>query len=218
MLSYIQNKVSVIDEETLVRICKSSFKGEEIKKSKSLLFESISTNLRKIMRKSKGKEERDLADIINLFKSAEPDDIPVFVARQLEKLPPITFDHLDCTKLLKDIVRMQSNIDEMKNNYATLNQLQELRAELLQSKYDSFVPISAFKVNKRRGACLMNSGPIGLTHVHDSSLNESRISDIEINGNTLQFKDIVPVPADDLKTQQRSSADCTDTAHLVTGE
>lgn len=75
MLSYIQNKVSVIDEVTLVRICVSSFTGEEIKTSKSLLFDSIPTNLRKIIRKNKGKEERDLSDIINLFKSADPDDI-----------------------------------------------------------------------------------------------------------------------------------------------
>jgi hypothetical protein len=75
----------------------------------------MSTKLRKIVRKNKGKEERDIADIINLFKSADTEEMPVFVARQLERLPPITFDHLDCTKLLKDILKIQSDIAEMKS-------------------------------------------------------------------------------------------------------
>lgn len=176
MLAFIQNKVSVIDEETLVRVCKSSFTSEEIKKSKSLLFDSIPTDSRKILRKNKGKEERDLGDIVNLFKSAEPDIIPVFVARQLEKLPPIMWDHLDCTKLLKDLMRVKTDMEEFKSTYATLNQLKELKSEFLQFKNDSFPPASVSsvcKVNLRRGAWVMDSGPEGLSHHHNSTINES---------------------------------------------
>jgi hypothetical protein len=32
LLSYIQNKISIVDEETLVRICTTSFSSDEIKK------------------------------------------------------------------------------------------------------------------------------------------------------------------------------------------
>lgn len=213
MLSYIQNKVSVIDEVTLVRICVSSFTGEEIKTSKSLLFDSIPTNLRKIIRKNKGKEERDLSDIINLFKSADPDDIPVFVARQLEKLPPITFDHLDCTKLLKDLVRMQATIDEMKLTYATQDQLRELKVECLRGKNDTLPPSSAFKVNTKRGAWLLDSGPMGLSHLHNSSMNESanNISGSKLDTNSPQYREIVPVEGKQIEfefnAQQRSYSD-----------
>lgn len=91
MFSYIQNKISVSDEETLVRICTSSFTSEEIKISKTLLFESLPTSQRKIVRKNKRKEERDLEDIINVLKTVDPDFVPLFVAHQLEKLPPILF-------------------------------------------------------------------------------------------------------------------------------
>lgn len=217
MLSYIQNKVSVMDEESLVRICKSSFQSDEIKKSKSLLFDSLS-NQRKILRKNKGREERDLADIINLFKSAEPDEIPVFVARQLERLPPVTFDHLDCTKLLKDIVRMQTTIDDMKSSYATLDNLKELKAEFIQNKNISYIPSSAFHVNKNRSALLMNSGPMGLSDMHDSFLNESFCSnhnDNEINKNTPQYRNINISQVDlyqsqiDTSTQRSSTNNAT---------
>ncbi|KAL0881578.1 hypothetical protein ABMA27_001409 [Loxostege sticticalis] len=184
MLAYVQNKVSVVDEMTLVRICLSSFTSEEIKKSKSLLFDSISTKLRKIVRKNKGKEERDIADIINLFKSVDAEEMPVFVAQQLEKLPPITFDHLDCTKLLKDILKVQSEIAEIKSTYATLACVDELKAELRQIKYDSLPPTSNFKVNTRRGAWLSDSGPVGLTHnlLFDESCSEKVVNEFRDMG------------------------------------
>lgn len=100
LLSYVQNKLSVIDEDTLVRICSSTFSTEEIEKSKSMLYESVPVDKAKIKRKNTGKEKRDLVDILSVFKTVEPDLFPIFVARDLERLPPVLFDHLDCTKLL----------------------------------------------------------------------------------------------------------------------
>lgn len=147
MLAYIQNKLSVIDENTLKQICISSFKAEEIQKSKSLLFEALPTDRRKITRKNKGKEQRDLNDIIMIFKSVDPDDIPVFVAKQLEKLPPITFDHLDCTKLLKDILKIQNDIENFKISYATVDQLENLRTQMLHEKEICLTTNNASKRN-----------------------------------------------------------------------
>jgi hypothetical protein len=59
MLAYVQNKLSVIDEDTLVRICSSAFSSEEIERSKELLFESIPVEKAKIKRKNKGKKQRN---------------------------------------------------------------------------------------------------------------------------------------------------------------
>lgn len=164
LLSYIQNKISVIDEITLVRICSSAFDSEEIKQSKSLLFNSVPTQHRKILRKSKGKELRDLEDIVSLFKSTDPDVIPVFVARKLEKLPPITFDHLDCTKLLKDLLRLQNDIENVKLTYVTQKDLETLHMELDARKYESVPPSPHFRnINSKRGAWNADSGPFGLS-------------------------------------------------------
>lgn len=60
LLSYIQNKISIADEETSVKICASTFSTEQINKSKELLFESVPTDQRKTIRKGKGKENRVL--------------------------------------------------------------------------------------------------------------------------------------------------------------
>lgn len=192
MLSYIQNKISIIDEESLVRICVSAFTSEEIKNSKSLLFSAVPAERRQIQRKRKGKESRDMEDIISLFKSTDPEILPVFVARQLEKLPPITFDHLDCTKLLKDLTRMSAEIENFKTTYATLNHLEELKQDFNRLKSKSIPDTSCFNVNLKRGAWCRNSGPMGLSQLQNSTLDESQnfnISNCESNNN-LQYRSI----------------------------
>lgn len=173
MLSYVQNKLSVIDEDTLVRICSSAFTSEEIEKSKELLFESVPVEKAKIKRKSKGKERRDLVDIVSVFKTVEPDLFPIFVAKNLERLPPILFDHLDCTKLLKDLLRVQTELKEVTETYVTQAQLEEVKTDILKMQNDSLIPASACKVNNmKRGGWVMDSGPIGLSHIQNSSLDE----------------------------------------------
>lgn len=188
------DELTVIDEDTLTRICLSAFSIEEIKKSKSLLFESLSSDQRKILRKGKGKEERDLNDIVSLFKTVDPEEIPVFVARQLEKLPPITFDHLDCTKLLKDILRLQAEINSVKAGYATVQQLNTVKQEILhEMRCTSLVepPASNLQnINCRRGAWTLDSGPMGLSHFQNSTINEQNtIADDNISQN--QYRDIL---------------------------
>lgn len=109
-------------------------------------------------------------DIINVFRSVEPDQFPIFVARDLEKLPPILFDHLDCTKLLKDLLLLQNEIKEIKKEYVTQTQLKDLKTDLLKMQNDSLIPTSLCKLNMKRGGWLLESGPVGLSHVSNSSV------------------------------------------------
>ncbi|VVD05699.1 unnamed protein product [Leptidea sinapis] len=75
------------DKDSFVRICAICLPSE----------------LRRPVRKGKDKENRILHDIISLLKSVDPDILPVFVARDFEKLPPITLDHLDHLIIQADI-------------------------------------------------------------------------------------------------------------------
>ncbi|XP_063636282.1 uncharacterized protein LOC134806823 [Cydia splendana] len=196
LLSYIQNKQSVIDDNTLVRICTSAFSSEEIKQSKTLLFESLSTGQRKIVRKRTGKEARDIDDIVTVMRAAEADTLPVFVARKLEKLPPLSFDHLDCTKLLKDIVKLQNDLDEIKSSYATKSELENVRVDMQNLKYASLPHTPFNAVNNRRGAWVHDSGPIGLVSQYSHCNRESLDSDIvpsEIHSSTLGNTVVPPV-------------------------
>lgn len=166
MLSYIQNKLSLIDEESLTKICLSTFTSVQIEKSKSLLFESLPADQRKKARKGQGKDNRVLNDIISVFKVTEPDVMPVFVARDLEKLPPITFDHLDVSKLLKDLMVVQAEIKNIKASYVTTDQLEELKKDIKNIS----VSVSPHNINRKRGACRDNESI--LLSQHSSSTAE----------------------------------------------
>lgn len=83
-------------------------------------------------------------DIISVFKVNDPDVLPVFVARDLEKLPPITLDHLDVSKLLKDLMIIQTEIKNIKSSYATVEQLETLKRDCLNEKPTDISPPAVF--------------------------------------------------------------------------
>ncbi|XP_063392561.1 uncharacterized protein LOC134678047 [Cydia fagiglandana] len=169
LLAFVQHKSEVMDNESIIRICATAFTPEEIVNAKSLLFESVTVNKRKISRRNQGKSQRDLEDIITLFKETDSELIPTFVAKDLHKLPPVTFDHIDVTRLLKDLLIMQSDLKTIKESYVTSSQLEEVKNSFYEGRYASLT--SGQNVNKKRGAFMLNdmdSGPIGLIQCGDS--------------------------------------------------
>lgn len=192
LLAYIQNKISVVPEPDLIKICVSAFNSDEIKTSKTLLFESLPTDKRKIIRKREGRENRDIRDILGVFKSADVEVIPTFVARNLDKLPPVTFDSLDVTKLLKDITLLRADVDVIKSNYVTMDTFEDLKNDV-SSKRQSSIPTQSIPVspcfrsiNLKRGACF-DSGPMGLPHL-DSTVLEVDCKNVQ--SSSVQNKDL----------------------------
>lgn len=106
-------------------------------------------------RRKDGKKQRNLEDIICVFKVTEPDLIPIFVARDLQKLPPVTFDHVDVTKLLKDLIIMRNDINNIKESYATVNQLDELRMDLESARPPASFLTCNINKKKEEGICLI---------------------------------------------------------------
>lgn len=134
VLAFLQNKIDVMDEESLVRICATSFSTEEVSNAKKLLFESAPSSKRKVTRRGTGKNERDLYDIITLLKETDPEVVPIFVARELQKLPPVTFDHVDATRLLKDILLIQNELKIYRETYVTKEQFDAVKEDLEKLK------------------------------------------------------------------------------------
>lgn len=159
LLAFVQNKADVMDEVSIIRLCNTAFKSDEIVTAKKLLLESVTPRSRKITRKGEGKEKRDMEDILCIIKETDPECLPIFVARDLQRLPPVTFDHLDATRILRDIIKLQDDITVIKENYVTKEMLKESSPE-----------VNNFVNTRRRGAGLMDSfecesGPIGLPHI-----------------------------------------------------
>lgn len=180
LLAFIQNKQDVMDEKSLVTLCLSSFSEEDIDAAKSLLFSAVSQ--RKITRKKSNKSYKDLYDVLAVFKETNPDELPVFVAKELQKLPPLTFDHIDASRLLKDIILLKTELKTIKDTYVTQNQLLEMRSDLINAKNASIIDGPDHFVNLKRGGRCQNSfcfdsGPFGLPHIPVSTQPENESAD-----------------------------------------
>uniref|UniRef100_A0A2A4JJZ9 Mutant cadherin n=1 Tax=Heliothis virescens TaxID=7102 RepID=A0A2A4JJZ9_HELVI len=182
VLAFIQNQVDVMNEESIVRLCATAFSCDEIVTAKDLLYQSVQTKEKKVKRKGKSevKVQRDLEDIISLIKCTAAECIPIFVARELRKLPPVTFDHIDVTRLLKDIITVKTQIEAIREEYATVEQVNKLNMELINLKQASLVDGYRQEnnfVNTNRGTRNLlrldnfdlNSGPIGIMNLSKES-------------------------------------------------
>lgn len=130
LLTFVQNKIDVLDELSIVQICATNFSDVEIEDGKQALYSACGDKVRNINRKGEDKKKRNIKDIIKLLKEVDPDVQPIFVARDLNKLPPVSFDHVDVTRLLKDMTCMKTELTDFKTRMGT--ELVELRNSLNQ--------------------------------------------------------------------------------------
>lgn len=154
VLAFIIHAIDTMDEVSILQICKSNFKEEEVCSAKSLVFQSLGKADQMPSRRRDG-GEKSLQDIITLLKETDPDHVPVFVAKRLDRLPPVTFDHVDVTRLLKDITSLKfSQAELMKKLEASEAAVSDLRAEVVSLRNTVSISRSPehANVNTRRGA------------------------------------------------------------------
>ncbi|KAJ8720777.1 hypothetical protein PYW08_006242 [Mythimna loreyi] len=186
VLAFIQNKCDVMDEDSMIRLCATAFTPDEISAAKNLLFASVKIVGKKINRKREGKMQREIEDIIALIKQKDPEEMPIFVARDLQKLPPVTFDHLDATRILKDLILLKHEIETIKETYTPMDQFSKIRNELINLQQASIV--NNFErdnfVNRKRGTSRMldsselncESGPSGMIHITPKKMSDNNYS------------------------------------------
>ena len=116
VLCYIQNKMKILGVDSIVQLCEPVFDVEQVEKAKDRLFELCFEENDKTERKTRigqHKNERNIRDICNLFEE-KGNDAPVFVAQNLNNLPPVTINCLDVSLLLSENKRLQAEVKILK--------------------------------------------------------------------------------------------------------
>lgn len=180
VLVFIQNKIKVMDNLSLIRVCVTGFSESDVTYAKSLLFDAVKPNIKMVKRRCEGKMQRELEDIITVFKETDPEKFPIFVARDLYKLPPISFDHIDVTGLLKELLMLREEVNTIKTTYVTKDMLgrEQKSSSCCSSQLTPSPPLNRYRninVNKRgasKQSFEIDSGPTGFLH----SINESQVN------------------------------------------
>ena len=80
-------------------------------------------------RKGEDKATMNIKDIIKLLKETDPSVQPAFVAGGL-RLPPVTFDHVDVTRLLKDLAIMKLDLQNIRNDTVSKTEIMNLQTKI----------------------------------------------------------------------------------------
>ncbi|XP_041374707.1 uncharacterized protein LOC121387610 [Gigantopelta aegis] len=182
----VKKKRTVVNDENT---CGSNmaasrfYRNHEVEDAKTILFDlcyNTESCGRMIKRKGVEKKKNNIHDILNLLHNTEPDDVPCFAAKDLNKLPPILYNHMDMAIILKEL-------EIMKGSIASLQTAQMATAEICRSTFQ----------NKKDCACsvglavdvsqendedtdIVSSSPVN-DCVHDSGLEAETVTPSDIN-------------------------------------
>jgi hypothetical protein len=134
LLCFIQNRMKTLSADDIVRLCQKFYGPEVICSSKKVLFDSTfhcrRPEERYIKRKGDNKARDDLRDMIKLFLTLELKDCPVFVARNLSNLPPLSAGDQDILGLVQEIERLKSSMQILKDCQKDSSELTQLVSSL----------------------------------------------------------------------------------------
>ena len=141
LLCFVMNKFDKLDCETMVRLCVETYTCGEIEQSKKQLFEALKDEndvtqfkKRRSYKSSDSKQINNMGDIYQLLQEKGSEHWPTYVASDLNKLPPITFDHIDVTALLTNLQNVKTDVDMLKQGLKlqceTSDSLKEINAKL----------------------------------------------------------------------------------------
>lgn len=67
-----------------------------------------------VTRKGDEKVSKTLQDVIKIVKESNINKMPIFDAKDLHRIPPVTSDDLDVTRILKELATVRSKMNTLK--------------------------------------------------------------------------------------------------------
>ncbi|KAJ2949507.1 hypothetical protein O0L34_g15429 [Tuta absoluta] len=129
-LVFVQNKVDVLDELAIIQICASNYTEAEIEEGKNVLFDACPMcEIGRIKRKGDDKSKKNIKDVIKVIKETERTLLPTFVAKNLNRLPPVCFDYVDVSRLLKDILVLKTELQYLRQDTASKNEVEAIKTQ-----------------------------------------------------------------------------------------
>ncbi|XP_011661635.2 uncharacterized protein LOC105437100 [Strongylocentrotus purpuratus] len=120
LLCFVTNKMNTLSTDEIVKLVSTCFKSEEIEQSKKVLFDVCSSmndhvTVRNVAHKGPSRDVNNIKTCIKLLLECG-DKIPTFVAKDLDRLPPVGFDNIDVSALLGRLLKLECEMADMKES------------------------------------------------------------------------------------------------------
>ena len=112
LLCFIRAKVDVMTFHSLKKLCTDYYDVAAIRKAKDILMSKVTLpggNKRKTKRRSNLKDSI-MKDIISIFLEISKADMPLFLAADLNNIPPLSMNNFDISSLIIDLETVKSQM------------------------------------------------------------------------------------------------------------
>jgi len=111
LLCFIIDKMNVLPPNTIIQLFLSKYNELEVETSKKVLFDNLPSEISVRLQKRQGDKKalRNLEDIIKVVQEFSY-SLPTYAAKNLNNLPPITFDNIDVSMLLDEICKTNEKV------------------------------------------------------------------------------------------------------------
>jgi len=115
VLCFVSNKINVMPYDMICKLCTDFYSDTDLEQAKDILFDTAFSHRddarpRKIKRRGAGKKQSDMQDILNIFLEMPPDSVPIYVAKDLSNLPPLTMNTFDMSRIVKDMETLKLQV------------------------------------------------------------------------------------------------------------
>ncbi len=109
LLCDLVNKMNIMSQENIILLCLRIYSTEEVLRDKDLFYKVTKDAGRNIKHTKDDKDKKNLQDMMTALQE-KGEDLPLFVASKLCKLPPVDFNNIDVCALLSKIQQSQAEL------------------------------------------------------------------------------------------------------------
>ena len=100
--------MDIMTTDYLVKVCCDCYSEREIKSAKKTAHDACGMHGAPVTRNGADKSEKNVRDMLLTMHEAE--DLPRFVAHNLNRLPPVSINHLDATSIIQEMNQLRLQV------------------------------------------------------------------------------------------------------------
>ena len=187
VLTYINNKCDLIPQFHLVKIIADFYTDNEIEAAKQVLYDSCPNHTGNRFKRRQGndKTRKNIDDMVDMLTKCPIDQVPIFVARDLQNLLPIDITNIDVSNITAEVSNLKKARTEKKDSPMNeiLHKLNDIKDEI---RNESKKEINSLK---EQMGVLQNMILADQSKSRDSSTTQFTPEDVSVPKQTRSYKD-----------------------------
>ena len=105
LLCYVVCKLHICTFDVIVKLCTDFYSLDDVREARELLSNCtvLPDGDRRINRRAANCKEVHMKDIVSILLEVRPVDMPVFLAKNLNNVPPMSLNNFDMSRIITDI-------------------------------------------------------------------------------------------------------------------